>query len=322
MKKRYGVPYMGSKNRIAEWIVSTLPAGRRFVDLFAGGCAVTHAAIVSGKYQSFHAADISSAPSLFLNAINGAYRNEKRWISRTDFFQLKEADPYVKYCWSFGNCGSTYMYARQIEPWKKALHYARVLADHTLLRQMGITGTATRIDIKQHAEEYWQKYCRWMEETRGWEDGLKPISLENLESLQRLERLQRLQRLQSLQSLQALTIQQAAYTDYQHQPNDIVYCDIPYRGKKGYNGDTFDHEAFYAWALRQPYPVYISEYTMPEGFTPIAERQKVCTLSATNKSLRTTERIYAQTAQLRAHEMLMKANAKKHPDVSEKQVAD
>lgn len=36
---RYGIPYMGSKNRIAKWIVDSLPASDTLVDLFAGGCA-------------------------------------------------------------------------------------------------------------------------------------------------------------------------------------------------------------------------------------------------------------------------------------------
>jgi site-specific DNA-adenine methylase len=43
----YGVPYQGSKSRIANDIIALLPEGRRLVDLFAGGCAITHAAILS-----------------------------------------------------------------------------------------------------------------------------------------------------------------------------------------------------------------------------------------------------------------------------------
>ena len=44
MTNRYGVPYMGSKNDIAEQIIQIVPQARNFYDLFAGGCAVTHAA--------------------------------------------------------------------------------------------------------------------------------------------------------------------------------------------------------------------------------------------------------------------------------------
>ena len=48
MIKRYGVPYMGSKNDIAEQIIDIVTQARNFYDLFAGGCAVTHAAMRSG----------------------------------------------------------------------------------------------------------------------------------------------------------------------------------------------------------------------------------------------------------------------------------
>ena len=45
-KKRisYGVPFKGSKNAIADWVIDQLPPGKRLVDLFAGGCAITHCA--------------------------------------------------------------------------------------------------------------------------------------------------------------------------------------------------------------------------------------------------------------------------------------
>ena len=33
----YGLPYQGSKNGIAEWVVGQLPAAETFVDLFCGG---------------------------------------------------------------------------------------------------------------------------------------------------------------------------------------------------------------------------------------------------------------------------------------------
>lgn len=46
-RKTFGTPYMGSKNGIAEDLIRQMPEGKRFVDLFAGGCAMTHAAILS-----------------------------------------------------------------------------------------------------------------------------------------------------------------------------------------------------------------------------------------------------------------------------------
>ena len=40
----YGLPYKGSKNRIAKKILDVLPAAPVLYDVFAGGCAITHAA--------------------------------------------------------------------------------------------------------------------------------------------------------------------------------------------------------------------------------------------------------------------------------------
>ena len=57
-KKTYGVPYRGSKNRIAEDIIALLPTGKRFVDLFAGGCAMTHCALLSDKWESVLSNDL------------------------------------------------------------------------------------------------------------------------------------------------------------------------------------------------------------------------------------------------------------------------
>ena len=34
---KYGLPYQGSKSRIADWVLSVLPASHTLVDLFAGG---------------------------------------------------------------------------------------------------------------------------------------------------------------------------------------------------------------------------------------------------------------------------------------------
>ena len=37
--KKYGLPYIGSKSAIADWVIDHLPPGGTLVDLFCGGCA-------------------------------------------------------------------------------------------------------------------------------------------------------------------------------------------------------------------------------------------------------------------------------------------
>lgn len=135
---KYGLPYKGSKNKLAERIVRLLPKRTHLVDLFCGGCAVSHAAMVMGKYKHIHINDINwMCPTLFIDAINGKYNNESRWISREEFFRLKDTDPYVAVVWSFGNNMRDYLYSREIEPLKKAIHYALFFSDYSLAKELG-----------------------------------------------------------------------------------------------------------------------------------------------------------------------------------------
>ena len=165
--KRYGIPYKGSKNSIARKIVGFLPSADVLIDICAGGCAITHAALeicegLAPKWERIIANDICEMPlKLFKGAICGEYADEKRWIDRETFQKLKDVDPYVRYCWSFGNNGINYLYAQEVEPWKKALHYARVFGDTSLLRNMGIEGDGSRADVLAHEAEYKEKYIRW-----------------------------------------------------------------------------------------------------------------------------------------------------------------
>ena len=134
---RYGVPYMGSKSSIAEWVVAHLPRAKHFYDVFAGGCAVTHCAMRENKYEFYHLNDISDAPQLFVDAIRGKYANEKRWISRAMFDMFKATDPYIRIVWSFGNNGRQYMYGKDIEEYKHAMH-AVIFGETVRERQLAV----------------------------------------------------------------------------------------------------------------------------------------------------------------------------------------
>ena len=135
---KYGLPYKGSKNKLAERIVRLLPKRTHLIDLFCGGCAVSHAALLMGKYEHIHINDINwMCPTLFIDALNGKYNDENRWISREDFFRLKDTDPYVAVVWSFGNNLRDYLYSKEIEPLKKAIHYAMFFSDYSMGKELG-----------------------------------------------------------------------------------------------------------------------------------------------------------------------------------------
>ena len=284
---RYGVPYQGSKNSIATKIISFLPPAEKFYDLFAGGCAMTHAALVSGKYKTVIANDLyDDGIELFCNAIKGKYKNEKRWISRDDFYRSKDSDVYVRFCWSFANSGCNYLYARSLEPWKRALHFARVYNDFSLFAEMGIITDGSSKDIKQHAEEYKRLYCKYIKQT------IEQPDLSRLEGYARWEQLESLERLERLERLQRLAV---SYCDVPIEPNGIVYCDPPYEGayNKWYKGE-FDSAQFYQWAHEQNEPVFISSYTISDDrFTSVLELPKYNILSSTSNKL-VTERLFVQ----------------------------
>ena len=135
---KYGLPYKGSKNKLAERIVRFLPKRDNLVDLFCGGCAVSHAALLMGKYKHIHINDLNwMCPTLFIDALNGKYNDDTRWISREDFFRLRDTDPYVAVVWSFGNNLRSYLYSQEIEPLKRAIHYAIFFSDYEPGRELG-----------------------------------------------------------------------------------------------------------------------------------------------------------------------------------------
>ena len=130
----FGLPYKGSKNKIAKWVCDILPNANTLYDLFCGGGAITHYASLNLKYNNYIVNDLDSLCIKGLKkAFNGEFKNEKRWISRDDFFKLKGTDYYVACCFSFGNNFKSYAYGKEIEQFKKAMHYSVVFNDNSLL---------------------------------------------------------------------------------------------------------------------------------------------------------------------------------------------
>ena len=123
--KTYRLSMKGSKSKLADRIVSLFPRATHLYDLFCGGSAISHCALLKNKYRHIHINDINPMmPGAFIKALQGGFDDEDRWISREDFFRLKDTDPYVAICFSFGNDLKTYCYGKEVEPLKKALHYA------------------------------------------------------------------------------------------------------------------------------------------------------------------------------------------------------
>ena len=186
----YGLPYKGSKNKLAERIVRLLPQRKHLYDLFCGGCAVSHAALLMGKYEHIHINDFNwMCPTLFMDALAGKYDNETRWISREDFQRLKDTDPYVAVVWSFGNNMRSYMYSREIEPLKRAIHYAIFFSDYKPGLELG--HDLSFVDGISDAQQRYTLIRRYFAKdmhspAQSFEGGGKTQCMQNVEALQRL----------------------------------------------------------------------------------------------------------------------------------------
>lgn len=272
---------MGSKNLIAERLVSQFPRAEYFVDLFAGGCAMTHAAFLSGKFNKFICNDLDfRGVELFKQAVSGKFKNENRWISRDDFFKLKDSDLYVRFCWSFGNNQKSYLYSKQKERQKRALHYAILFDDWVEFYELFpdiYDEVAKEIlfvnDVKKRYSII--RHC------------FASPKMQRLESLERLQSLQSLERLQRLQSLETSKLD---YSQVAIPYDSVVYADPPYKGKKSYSV-KFDSDLFFDWCRNQNFPIYISEYDAPKDFKAVFEINKINSLCAT-KNFTNKEKIF------------------------------
>ena len=320
MRRKYGVSYKGSKSKIVDKLAEVIPYRGidNFYDLFAGGCAVTHKMYLEGRYKHYYANDIDGqALRLFCDGLKGKYANETRWISREDFFNLKDCDPYVSCCWSFGNNQRDYLYSRAIEPYKKACHYAIVFGDFSLLKDLyPDVGAACEITLNGIVDIHERRIkfrsvigCKLAERSNS---GLMRLSQEN--DVDRLESLERLERLQSLESLERLESFEYSVSDYKAveiKPNSVIYADIPYISTNTYDGTSsvvqpFNHEEFYDWCCKQKELVLISEYYMPaDRFTKVWSTNHVQSLCAT-KTSSVQECLFVPTHQLEKYNNMMK----------------
>ena len=320
MVESHGLPYTGSKSRIAHWVIDNLPRGRVLIDAFAGGCAITHRALLSQKWQTIIANDINvKYPQLFADAMRGKYRDERRWISREDFERLKAKDAFVACCWSFGNNLQRYMYSRGVEPYKRALHYAIVFDDfapmqelmpevaqavHEAIHWIRNTHdrriTAQNVIVKTLKRLTGDNYAHQIIQSNPLYRTIRHTSRNtpSLNSLESLERLERLQSLESLERLQSLRVTSLSYDEIDIPDDAVVYCDPPYHASNNtlYEGTAkaFDHCAFYDWCVRvsKTNPIFISEYSIEDDrFEIVAEKQKITSLAPV-KSFNVIERLY------------------------------
>lgn len=335
--KTYGLPYKGSKDKIAEKICSLFPQKENFYDLFMGGGSITHCQLLQNRYKNYYANDLNPlVTKAFDMAIHGKFKNETRWISHEEFDRLKTTDPYVAFCFSFGNNLTSFAYGRDVEPYKKALHDLIVFQDESLMKELFPNVDFSFIhkikDVRKRKLKVQQfmnrneighglpietsvKTMNFLQNVNQLEslNSISDARGENSEGLNTLNRLQDIENLQSLlqlescqrlASIERLVVYNKSYDEIEIKSNSVIYLDPPYKGTNKYEiSKDFDHEKFYDWCERQTELCFISEYSMPKDrFTCIAEIDHRSTLCAT-KNNPIIERVFLPNHQVKDYKV-------------------
>ena len=262
-------------------------------------------------------------------AIHGKFKNETRWISHEEFDKLKNVDPYVAFCFSFGNDLKSYAYGKDIEPYKKALHYLVVFQDESLMKEIfpnidfsfvykikdmnerrlkvqefmkrNELGYGTPLESSVKEMRLLQHETR-LETLNSFSNkiNLRANELQNVKRLNKLKTNENLQSLLQLESCQRLAIYNKSYDEIEIKPNSVIYLDPPYKDTNKYEiSKDFDYEKFYSWCERQTELCFISEYSMPKDkFTCIAEIEHRSIICA-NENQSVIERVFLPNHQVK-----------------------
>ncbi len=247
-----GIPYMGSKRKLApkilDYIIAHNPNAKYFYDLFGGGGAISFEALK--RSFEVHYNELNTGVVALLEKIqqDGITPDFYQWVSREDFHKHKNDDDWFgglcKTVWSFGNCQRTYLFGSNIEPLKKLAH------DYLL--QNGYAGEK-------------EKRIRLLKEFKNKMLISGSFQLQQLERLQQLELLQQLQQLQQLEQLPLinnLIITNQSYINVNITTpinETVIYCDPPYKSTAQYK-EKLDHDIFNEWVKNSHYKIYVSSY--------------------------------------------------------------
>lgn len=274
-----------------------LPPAETFVDLFAGGCSVTHAAILSGKYKRFIVNDINAGyVNYFARLARGEEQVVPRWFSKDEY--LASDSIYARIVFTFAQkCVKTYICPGARARCWHATFDAVFFDEWDLFEQE----YPECLSVAWHECDGVNSYAeRWARIKGALARYLSSLSNEerlaaasrNVDYLRMLSRpgrvvparnnaIERTLRQIGIEGIARdvdLLVSSCDYRDVIIPGRSVVYCDPPYRGtdQSGYLCKGFDSVGFYAWASGKGY--YVSEYNAP--FTCIAEFKKVSSLSS------------------------------------------
>ncbi|MDA3932048.1 MAG: DNA adenine methylase [Tenericutes bacterium] len=314
MSKRYGIVYMGSKEKILDtidYIFQREYQKKYFIDLFAGGFSVSGFALQRTKFEVISNDINPYVMGLHREILSGGQDLEQvkyDWISREHFEAVRDNPEkfdnwyvgYVLNVWSFGCNQKDYLYAKDLENDKKALHHAIVFNDFTLINGnlifegLNIPETITTVDFKKYPNTkrlaFMNCFKSFIKRQEGYTSYEQLRRMEQMENLSQMIHLGVIKR--NITHLDRLCLFEMDWKelynglDQNGILNDaVIYCDPPYEDTKQYQfGEDFNYEEFWEWFRNSPHAIYVSSYKAPEDIQPINFALKQVNLDNGNRS--------------------------------------
>ena len=235
-----GIPYMGSKRKIAgklvDYMLANTPSAKYVYDLFGGGGAMSFEFMQRQQIERVHYNEINTGVVELLRKImtDGVTDEFYQWVTRDDFNELKKGNDWraglIKTCWSFGSNQENYLFGESIEAYKRCYHnvvvecidetqamseYCKkyvydkygIVCELNIQMPIGESIKERRLNIRSQLVAF-EKKCKQIQadvpSLRHLERLQQLQQLERLQQLQQLERLERLERLQQLERLERL----------------------------------------------------------------------------------------------------------------------
>lgn len=273
MARHYGIPYMGSKQKLVDKIVPFILNRHSditdFYDLFGGGGSVALYAVRKYPNMNVHYNELSNAIGGLMQYLKDGGDIPFDFVTRPEFERQYTGDDWyaglLQACWTFGNNQKSYLYGLDIQDFKEELsklvmtgsadiNYLEQFTNDFVLKEYGKT-VNTRIFL--NPERYKTPYQRRIVLSR---------QIPNIGALQHLARLERLVQIQNMPGISELhTTKGVSYNDILIAgKKPLVYCDPPYENTAEYREGGFDHKAFYDWVMMQSFPVYVSSYKVSD----------------------------------------------------------
>lgn len=248
MSAKLGIPYMGSKRKLASEILLKITQRHEnisdFYDMFGGGGSVSFTAIRDHRFN-VHYNELNKRVFELVKYLKNHTELEPKfyeWVTREMFFeQINKPNDLVDWysgfvmcCWSFGNNQNTYLYGKDIEESKRLAHESIVNGCMESMHKLGVD-IPDLVKVKGIRERR-VLFCSHIEKITQ-----QRFDMQSLEPITLLEHLTRFQNLQNLQIYNG---------SYESVPiagdNPVIYCDIPYKQvatyqkKKGKNVNNYE----------------------------------------------------------------------------------